>query len=339
MSLVFTTTACRSADEPSPEETPEVSDAEATDYFPFIPDTKFVYEGSGSEYADQTIFFDYIVGENAQRRIQTAGTTVGQVIVAESGKIVLQYSEEEFYSFYPLLNEEANQSEILLMEPLQVGNEWELEDGRVRIITDIEAAISTPYGDFSALEVTTESDESVHKSYYVKDIGLVKSVFEPADASDAIITELASVVEGYSWETDLRVYYPEWEEQNSVHKDFIVPNATNESVESVMTYYLQQDPSIETAAAVLDDDTEIKSIVRQTEQQQVTVDFNDAITKRGMGSDFESQMLQSIVNTIAGYYSVEKVVISVEGGPYETGHFYLGPDDFLVPDTGNSEQI
>ncbi len=331
--------ACGSTEDPSTEETSHLTDVDVTDFFPFYPDTIFTYEGTGSEYADQIIYFDYIDDQQAQRRIQSAGTTIGQVIHAKDGKIVVRFTKEGFYSFYPLLDEESNRSEVLLMEPLENGTEWELEDGRKRSITDVQASISTPYGDFDAIEVTTESDESVHRSYYAQGIGFVKSKFESSNGSEPIITELASMEENASWEANLRVYYPEWEKELSVYKDFSVSLYTNESIEAMLTKYLQQPPPMDTAAAVLQDNVEIKHIDRQSEKQQITIDFNSGITEVGMGSDFESQMLQCIVNTVGQYYQADRVVITVEGGPYETGHYFLGPDDYLVPDTENSEEI
>ena len=331
--------ACGSTEDSLNEETSHLKDVDVTDFFPFHPDTIFTFEGTGSEYADQIIYFDYIDNNQAQRRIQTAGTTIGQVVHAEDGKIVIRYAKEEFYSFYPLFSEESDQAEVLLMEPLEVGTEWKLKDGRKRSITDTKASISTPYGEFDAIEVTTKSDESVHRSYYAQDIGFVKSTFESSNGSEPIITELASVEENASWEVNLRVYYPDWEEQLSVYKDFSVSISTNESIEELLTKYLQKQPPMDTAAAVLQENVTIQHIDRQPEQQQITIDFNSEITEVGMGSDFESQMLQCIVNTVGRYYQLDRVVIAVEGGPYETGHYYLRPTDYLVPDTENSEEI
>lgn len=331
--------ACSSKEDLSSEVVTHLKDVEISEYFPFHPDTILTYEGKGSEYADQVVFFDYQEDSKIQRRVQTTGTTMGQVIQVEDEKIVISNEQEEFYSFFPLLRETPNSSEVLLMKPLSVGTEWKLDDGRKRSITKVQAQISVPYGDFEAIEVTTELEDAVHRSYYVKGIGFVKGILESENGVEPITTVLVSMEENASWETNLRVYFPEWEEQQSVYKDFTVSLATNESIEAVLTKYLQQQPDMNTAAAVLQENIVIQNIERKPEEHLVKVDFNSELIEVGMGSDFESQMLQCIVNTVGEYYGVNRVLITVEGGPYETGHYYLGPDDYLVPDTANAKKI
>ena len=33
--------------------------------------------------------------------------------------------------------------------------------------------------------------------------------------------------------------------------------------------------------------------------------------------------------TLGGYFQTEKVAITIDGGPYESGHFLFGPGDYL----------
>lgn len=332
--------ACNSGDETSEDMVDtEETEQKVESFFPFLPDTKLFYEGEGSEYADTVVYFDYIDNHQAQRRRQTAGTTIGEVIDREEGIVSIRYSEEEFYSFFPLFEEEPNREEILLKEPLEVGNEWVLEDGRKRRINDVSAQIKTKYGEFEAIEVVTESDEAVQLDYYAQDIGLIKSVFKVNGDEEGIVTQLAAIEENIPWEVNVRIYYPEWEDEGSLYENHSIEFRTNESIEEKLTAYLQKEPPVETAAAALQESMVINRLERNKDEQQVKVDFNAAITEIGMGSDFESQMLQSITNTLVYYFNVESVVISVEDGPYETGHFYLGPEDFLIPDNENAEKI
>ncbi|SDY40978.1 GerMN domain-containing protein [Tindallia californiensis] len=332
--------ACGSGDETSEDIVDTEKNEQTVEaFFPFLADTRLIYEGEGSEYADAVVYYDYIDNNQAQRRRQTAGTTIGEIIHREEGVVTLRYSEEEFYSFFSLFEEEPNREEILLKEPLEVGNEWVLEDGRKRSINDVSVPIKTKHGDFDAIEVVTESDEAVQIHYYAQDIGLVKSVFKANGDETGIVTQLAAIEENIPWEVNVRIYYPEWEDEGSLYQSYLMEVRTNESVEKKLTDYLQKEPPVETAAATLQESMMINSLERNKDEQQVKVDFNAAITEVGMGSDFESQMLQSITNTLAYYFNVESVVISVEDGPYETGHFYLGPEDFLVPDNENAEKI
>ena len=42
------------------------------------------------------------------------------------------------------------------MEPLKEGTNWELKDSRIRTITNMAADVSTPSGNYKAIEVTTK---------------------------------------------------------------------------------------------------------------------------------------------------------------------------------------
>ena len=61
------------------------------------------------------------------------------------------------------------------MEPLKEGTNWELKDSRIRTITNAEAEVSTPSGNYKAIEVTTKGPHGQTMDYYVKDIGIKKS--------------------------------------------------------------------------------------------------------------------------------------------------------------------
>ncbi|MPM51125.1 hypothetical protein SDC9_97872 [bioreactor metagenome] len=41
------------------------------------------------------------------------------------------------------------------------------------------------------------------------------------------------------------------------------------------------------------------------------------------GSGFEAMILQCLTNTLGDYYQVEEVYITIDGGPYESGHIII----------------
>ncbi len=81
--------------------------------------------------------------------------------------------------------------------PLTVGNAWTLENGSTRTITAIDKMISTPFSDFTALEVATESEFAVMYDYYVNGIGHVMSIYENKETNDRITSSLESMDAGY----------------------------------------------------------------------------------------------------------------------------------------------
>ena len=151
----------------------------ARDYYPIKENTVFVYQGYGDEYASYTRYTDYTDSIKQQLRTNNGGTeTVNVYEYTKDGikniftKNVCRYREN-------FLNETANKDEYLIKNPIRVGTTWTLSDGSKRSITSVNATVSTDLKEFTgALEVTTIKDSNKTQDYYVKDIGLVKSVYK-----------------------------------------------------------------------------------------------------------------------------------------------------------------
>ncbi|HWT26362.1 MAG TPA: hypothetical protein VN131_00350, partial [Mobilitalea sp.] len=109
------------------------------DYYPIQPDTEYVYEGTGNEYATYQMFIDFI--DHSVNRIQTrannGGSETVRVIEVKNDKISIVRQVIECYYRDNLINKaaEAGKYEILLMKPLVKGTEWLLPDGRKRYIS------------------------------------------------------------------------------------------------------------------------------------------------------------------------------------------------------------
>ena len=58
-----------------------------------------------------------------------------------------------------------------------------------------------------------------------------------------------------------------------------------------------------------------------------------------MGSALETEILKSIVNTMGKFYDVENVFISIDGKPYESGHYSLKEKESFKVDTEGIEEI
>jgi spore germination protein GerM len=72
----------------------------------------------------------------------------------------------------------------------------------------------------------------------------------------------------------------------------------------------------------------------------VKVDFSDELLDHmNIGTAMESEVLKSIVNTFGKFYDAEKVYISVNGRPYESGHFALRNEDGFLVDTEEIEKF
>ena len=58
-----------------------------------------------------------------------------------------------------------------------------------------------------------------------------------------------------------------------------------------------------------------------------------------IGSAQEAEMLKSVVNTLGKFYDVDKVYITIENIPYESGHFGLREGEFFLVDISDVVEI
>ncbi|AKL95967.1 sporulation and spore germination protein [Clostridium aceticum] len=329
--------ACRTQ---TPPEAPPIDDngeLEKTieDFYPFLANTYFTYEGIGMEFAERETYFDFIGNERAQIRTHTTGTTVVQILEYREGALELVLSREEAYYLADYTDANITEErEILLMEPIQVGTNWTLPDGRTREITGMNVAIETPSGNYEALEVTTEGSENTQtKTYYVEGIGMVLSVFETEDHE--VVTALATIEKETDTTYLLRCYYPDFESEQVIYRDFDIFFHTNDEIEPIYTEYLQRSHS-EFISPVLSENVTLQSFSYNAEEELVIVDLSsNFVNEMNLGAGYESLVIQSIVNTVGFNFGVEKVVLTLDGALYESGHLQLQEGDYFEVNYGN----
>lgn len=306
------------------------------DYFPSRQNIHYIYEGYGNEYASYDIYIDYAAEGKIQQRINNGGTELARVIEVREGKAAVLFSREETYFRENFLNKTKANPEILLMEPLVKGTTWTLSDGRVRTITRTEAGVSTPSGTYKAIEVTTAGNESKTADYYAKDIGLVKSVFDPG--GNEITSSLAKAEENVPLVQRIRFYYPDINDEKQYYKERDISFNTNDITRKALESAYKQ-PSGSAAGAVLTPNTKI-NFLYLNEDGKVYVDLSsDFIKEMNAGSGYEGMMLQSIANTFGNYYNASKVVLTIDNKLYESGHFAFKKGEYLNVKLENSVEI
>lgn len=292
-----------------------------SEYFPFKENTYYDYEGIGNEFAEQETFFEYIEGDRAQIKISNPGTTVIKVLEMTEDALTEIYYEAEFYHIENMINSSNEKPEILLKEPLEVGNSWSDLEGHKRSITGVNIEIETPFGEFKAIEVTTEFGENrTTKKYYAKDIGLVASIYE--DENGQVKTLLKALKEA-PLEIGIKTYYPLFSDIKTVYTNSKIQFNTNDKIERILEGILKHPPS-EELLPVISQGTAINTIILDRVQWALKVDFSkELLSEMNMGSSQEGEMLKSLVNTLGSFYNMDKVYISVDGKPYESGHYGL----------------
>jgi len=296
----------------------EPTELEIGDYFPFIENTKYVYEGEGNEYASYTVFTDYITENRIQTRTNNGGTEMVKVIENSDGQLKVLMSRGETYFREDFTNTTNNDRDILLKEPLTAGNSWTTVDDVKKSITNVDIEVTIPLGTYKAIEVTSEGKDYKTIDYYAKDIGLIKTVntgegYEVSSTLSKIETDAPFI-------QNINLYYPNMEESilNSIQMEisFNTNDDTKEVIEKTIKDIAAQNQVLSTNAKI--------NNLYLNDNGMVYVDFSkEFISEMNAGSSYEAMILQSITNTIGMYYGIEEVYITIDEKPYESGHIYM----------------
>jgi hypothetical protein len=306
------------------------------DYFPSKENLNLKYNGTGNEYAQKEVYVDYVKDNRVQLRVINPGTTLGQVFEVKDGELRLITSKEEFYYLDDLTTAKNDNPEVFLKEPLVKGTSWTLPDGKKRYISGIDVEVSTPSGSYKALEVTTEQDESKTFDYYVLNIGLVKSVFRSGDTT--VETSLEKIEENASVSQTLKFYYPDFINGNIVFVKNKIQLNTNSDIKGIFEENLKKSPNKD-IPALMSSNAKINRLYLDNSQHRVHIDFSkEFITDMNAGSGLEADIIQSITNTLGDYYNVDKVYISVDGKPYESGHISITESESFYVDYNNIQE-
>lgn len=144
------------------------------EYFPTIKMTK-EFSG-GYENAGFSHTVDRVENDKIQIKQWDTGTGVVLVYKVTENDIRLIYSKEGDMLLENYIEDiEPNRDEIILKSPLKVGTKWIDDRGGSYEITGVNVRVFTRIGMFYAMEVTTYKNSRLQfKSYYVKNLGLVK---------------------------------------------------------------------------------------------------------------------------------------------------------------------
>lgn len=299
-------------------------------FYPIYTDTRLVYEGEGNEFAFFNVYTDYTGDNRIQQRIDNGGTQSVSVIEINDGAIVQRLFRGEVYFRENLLNAEGEAGEILLKAPLAEGNSWTLSDGSTRKITDIDAEVSTPLGDFKAIEVATEGKYGTNYDYYAENVGLVKRVFKSEGTE--VTSTLSKIEKDVPFVQSVNFYFPSIEDPSllyyvSKEVAFHTNDITRMKLER--EYKEAYNDCGDKAAKVFSENTKINSLYLNKDGM-VYVDLSkDYLTEMNAGAGYESAMLQSIANTFGQYYHVDKVLLTIDNGLYSSGHIELKKGEAL----------
>lgn len=305
------------------------------DYFSYKENTKFVYEGKGSEYASYSVVVDYLTADRVQLRAFDGGIDLVKVIENKDGKLTMLLSRESDYR-ENLTSLPSNNPEILLKEPLIKGTTWTVPGNKTRYISNVEVDVTTPLSKYKALEVTTDNKTDKTLDYYVPNIGLVKTVF--ISNGNQISSTLSKIENNFLFTQKALFYYPNVDELtlNFVYRQLSF--RTNDITRFIIETAYKDVPQGDIFRA-LSPNAKIKSVYLNPDGMAY-VDFSkELVSEMNTGSGYEVQVLQCITNTIGVYYSVNKISFTVEGLPYASGHVLFRKDEAFIVDLSISSEL
>jgi hypothetical protein len=300
------------------------------DYYPLLADVEYVYQGEGNEYAAYNQYTDFLdtAGKRIQTRENNGGTETVLVTEIKDGKVTVIKTVNECYYRDNFLEDAAadENAKILLMEPLTEGTEWTLPDGSRRYISATGVPIETPSGNYQAIEVTTENDDSTSRDYFAPQVGLVKSVFDSGDMQ--ISSTLSKISSNTQFTQTIDIFYPDSDEKihaKSLELSFKTGDSTRLVLEEALTRKAEEEDYLPLAST----NTKINSLYLGTDNI-VHVDFSpEFVTEMNAGAGYEVLILQCIANTLGNYYGVNEVAVTVAGKLYESGHILMKEGETL----------
>jgi sporulation and spore germination protein len=341
--LIFSLVGCNEAakEEVVNPENEDVNDASEidtiSDYYPFEKNRLMDYQGKGNEFAEMKSFVEFIDEDLIQIKEMNPGTNFVNVLELKDGVLREVFAEGEFYHFENMLKANRNMDNIILKEPLEVGNSWEDNEGNKVEITGVDVVIETPLKTYKALEVTTNYESgAIKREYYAKGVGFVASKYEDGEFK---VDTLLKGIENKGIKTNIRAYYPIKDDAEIRYLNKTIDFRTNDNIKTVLEN-LFKEPQSDKLLAPISKDTSIKSIDLNRDTWVLNIDFSKELREdMNAGSSYELAVIDSIVNTLGDFYDVEKVYISVEGEPYESGHLQLLEGEYFEVDIEDIEEL
>jgi len=305
------------------------------EYYPFNDNVKLTYTGSGMEFASNTTYIDFIKGNRIQLRTNNGGTEVCQVREIKDGELRLITSVAECYYRDDLTSIKNDKPEILLKEPLAKGTTWTLTDGRKSYISNIDVEIATPIGTYKAIEVTTESKFGKDLAYYAKGIGLIKFITIGSD-NFQVSTTLSKIEKNAPFTQEIKIYNNDVEANKFFYSTTKLSFNTNDSTKAIFEALFKSSPI--KYFQCISEGTKINSLYFNTSDKTVYVDFSKEFMELCVGTAGEFAVLYNVTSTLGIYYNADKVLLTVDKKPYESGHIAMKEGETFTVDTKNPEE-
>ncbi|HBW13951.1 MAG TPA: hypothetical protein DEF30_09055 [Proteiniclasticum sp.] len=289
--------------------------------YPFEENVYRVYEGMGNEFAGYDEYVDFLSDSRIQLRRNNGGTEIVSVLEKKDGMLVEIISKAETYYKENFLDKDPEENKILLKEPLTLDASWDSE-GQTATVTGVDVEVKTGIGTFTALEVTrvTKGKESEKRvEYYVRGMGLVKVI---DTGKDYEVSATLTKMEGNSVRKRfVNFYYPNAQDERIFLYRKEISFTTNDIPKILIINAYKELPK--EAVPVLTKNTKVNYLYLNQDGRVYLDLTKEFLQEMNAGAGYEGLILQSLANTIGDYYGVSKMMLTIDGKTYESGHIVL----------------
>lgn len=317
-------------EEVAPEEEPaELSAYNLFDYYPLIADRRVDLKGfyGGDSSLILQYFYEEVGSAMAQIRQFNDNSALINVVRISKEQITELYYTQSIPYRHNIMGHTGYEERVILRAPLRKGNKWTSTGLDFEITAvDEERKINGKVETVLDVLVTTE-DEKVLFTYAVG-LGLVSNDIIQPDGSLTNIVQLSGFSEKVKDSYDITFYFPMDNGLTSVTRS--VDFATNDSTREQLTTTYKAIAAEEGVTEVMGPDAQIQYIY--LEEGLVHLDLNQAFVDYiNQAPELENQRLEALVNTLAGYYRVDAVKLTINDQRYESLNRKIEPDELLTP--------
>ncbi len=201
---------------------------------------------------------------------------------------------------------------VILSEPISLHNTWQYSESAVSEITNLNTLVELPFGNFTAIEVVTNfEDGRFRKDYYVKFLGLVKSVVSDAAKGDQTIY-LHDVRDESILSKAYLFTYDAFTNSKSIE---LIDNhiSTNPVYIEILENMLKYEKNA-SGTSLIKDETSIQSVTIDRREDIAYIDFSSGLLINiDFGDQVIIEMLRDIANVVGNFYQVGNVKITADG--------------------------
>nr|WP_225877723.1 GerMN domain-containing protein [Alkalibacter mobilis] len=130
-------------------------------------------------------------------------------------------------------------------------------------------------------------------------------------------------------------FYPSLDDETYYYQTKPVEFETNDITRKV----LEKEYKNESPSTVLTENTEINWLYLNNDGMVYIDVSGDFVTEMNAGAAYESMILQALANTIGNYYGVERILLTLDGDLYESGHILLQQGEYLTVNMEDAEEL